>query len=374
MEKGCQIFSEPQAIQQGQVQIGVARTEEEKSDIYRFRYRIYVEEMDKLPAIQGGDALLYDELDEWGLLLYARAGHEIVGTMRVNIGTREQFSPSWQTMLSLERFQRFYGKEKKPLFSYSSKFMIAPRYRNSAISYLLPSRGYELECSQGVEFSFGLCNLYLLRLYEQFGFQRFGGHIEDAEFGLLSPFVLLVNDIAHLKAVRSPYYRLARKRAADTGSKDWFYREFTENSDIINSQLITDEGLWEYLTGRLEDRPEQIMTLLRGLSAREGQKLVGACGVVVRCPAGETIVRQGSSSYDVNVVLAGQVQARDGSVVYPGESFGTNGLLVHPRQGREITAKTDAEILVLSSLSFAKFAHNDPATAHRVIINLSQDS
>ena len=374
MEKGSPMLSESKAVQQEQVQIGVARTEEEKSDVYRFRYRIYVEEMGKLPAVQGREALLYDELDEWGMLLYARAGSEMIGTMRVNIGTMEQFPPGWQASLSLERFRRFYDKDSKPLFSYSSKFMIAPRYRNSAISYLLPSRGYELECGQGVEFSFGLCNLYLLRLYEQFGFRRFGGHIEDAEFGLLSPFVLLVNDIAHLKAVRSPYYRLARKRAVDTGSRDWFYREFAENSDTINSQLITDEGLWEYLTGRLGDQPEQIMTLLRGLSAREGQKLVGSCGVVVRCLAGETIVRQGSSSYDINVVLAGQVQARDGSVFYPGESFGTNGLLVHPRQEREITAKTDAEILVLSSLSFAKFAHNDPATAHRVIINLSQDS
>ena len=61
------------------VTIGFATTAEEKTKIYRFRYRIYAEEMSKrFPNMDHTNKLLYDELDDWALIVYAKAGSEII--------------------------------------------------------------------------------------------------------------------------------------------------------------------------------------------------------------------------------------------------------------------------------------------------------
>lgn len=358
------------------ITIGIAANFLEKMEIYRFRYQVYAEEMSKqFPAMDHANKLLFDDLDKWGVLLYAKAGQQIIGTVRVNIGRLIDFPLFWAKNLSLDRFQKYYGQNNEAEFAYSSKLLIAPAYRNSIAAPMLSAKVYELCCDQ-VQFGFGVCNLYLLRFYEQLGFRQVGQHFIDPGYGLLAPYVLLLDDIEHLRTVRSPFFRLARKRKLQ--NKDivaWFRSEFTENSTILNSQLIDEEDLWAFLQQRLGHALERMIPVLYGISASEAQKFLHCCGIVVQCRAGDQIVTSGISSYDLNILISGELESprsmQNKLRILPGQEFGVNGLVEHPKQTADITAATDAEILVLSSLAFPKFRHAYPAAADRILRNIT---
>ena len=355
------------------IEIAVATTLEEKLKIYHLRYQIYAEEMHKrFPNMDHLNQLLYDELDDWGILLYAKSGSDIIGTLRINIGEATDFSPFWVQALSLRRFTQFNNTQK---FAYTSKFMVLPAYRNSTVPYLLSSKSYEIYCKHQVSFSFGVCNFHLIRLYEQFGFQRFGRNFVDEGYGLLTPYVLLVDDIEHLQTVRSPFFRQARKRThLNTQAKKWFYAEFTETSGIINSQLVRPESLWKALSIRLKSSPTQVIPILQGLSDTDAMKFIYCCGVIVQCHSGDPITFEEDTSYALNILISGILEAKkqsmpDSRPILPGQPIGLNGLVDHPPHTDGTIAVTDAEILVLSSLAFPKFCNSYPNIADQIMQN-----
>jgi len=357
------------------VKIGFATTAEEKMEIYRFRYRIYAEEMSKrFPNMDHTNKLLYDELDDWAFIVYAKIGSEIIGTLRVNIGEINDFPLFWVRVLSLKKFSEFTNDHQQ--FAYTSKFMVAPAYRNSTVSYLLAAESYQLYCHHQVQFSFGVCNFHLLRLYEQFGFRRFGQNFIDDGYGLLAPYVLLVDDIAHLRAVRSPFYRTARKSSSlNSHVVQWFYKEFEESSKTLNSQLVSQEELWEFLSTRFGSFPNQALPILQGLSDIEAIKFLHSCGVVVQCDAGDQIACQGDTNYALNILIAGQLASVSASNIVsnqisPAHAIGVNGLVNHPKHTEDIVAVTDTELLVLSSLAFPKFSNAHPTVANKIIQNI----
>jgi predicted GNAT family N-acyltransferase len=359
------------------VTIGLATTAEEKIEIYGFRYRIYAEEMAKrFPNMDHKNKLLYDDLDDWALIVYAKAGSEIIGTLRVNIGQINDFPSFWIQVLSLNKFSEFTKNNQQ--FAYTSKFMVAAAYRNSTVSYLLAIESYQLYCQHQIQFSFGVCNFHLLRLYEQFGFRRFGRNFIDDGYGLLAPYVLLVDDIAHLRAVRSPFYRAARKRVSlDSQAIPWFYKEFEENSKILNSQLVSQEELWEFLYTRFGTYPNQALPILQDLSDIEAIKFLHSCGVVVHCDAGDQITCQGDTNYALNILISGQLRSANisNSVtthITPAHAIGVNGLVNHPKHTEDIFATTTTEILVLSSLAFPKFSNANPNIANNILQNISR--
>jgi len=356
------------------VTLGIATTPEEKLEIYRLRYQIYAEEMSKkFPNMDHNNKLLFDELDDWGVLLYAKSGSEMIGTLRINIGLLSDFSPFWVQVLSLKRFTQFSKNNQK--FAYTSKFMVSQSYRNSTVSYLLSSKSYELCCKEQVPFNFGVCTFHLLRLYEQFGFRRFGRNFVDDGYGLLAPYVLLVDDIEHLRTVRSPFFRQARKRnCLENQALKWFNTEFIETSNIINSQLVSQEDLWMFLHARFGASPNQTIPLLQGLSEEEAIKFIHCCGIVVQCLPGDHLTFQGDTSYALNILISGNLKSihasqSDSHVILPGQSFGANGLVHHPMHTEDIIAVTDTELLVLSSLAFPKFLHSYPEIANKIIQN-----
>jgi hypothetical protein len=360
-----------------QLTIGFATTLREKREIYRFRYRVYVEEMGmRLGSADSSDKLLYDDMDRWAVLIYAKAGEEIVGTQRVNIGTMAEYPEDLAQYLMLPRFEKFYGEAGKGKYAYTSKLMVAPSYRNSAALHLLTAKGYEVYCDQGAHFNFGVCNFHLLRLYEQFGARRIGGPFGAPGYdGVLAPFVILVDDVEHLRAVRSPFYRQARKRGwAGSEAAAWFGREFPEQAGVINSQLVGEDELWEALGKRLKGVPNKVIPLLRGLPAAEASRFLHECGLVMQCRPGDYIARSGFTSHTLKVLLTGRVRTMGpagAKVVRPGQCFGTVGLVEQPRYVEDVYAATAAEVLVLSRLGFQRFQHSHPDVADKIIRNIA---
>ncbi|WP_110954947.1 GNAT family N-acyltransferase [Anaerosinus massiliensis] len=360
------------------ITLGIADTPEEKLKVYQFRYHIYAEEMSKqFPNMDHRNKLLFDELDEWAIIIYAKVEADIIGTLRINIGNIHNFPSFWQKALDLEKFLAF--QREPSLFAYTSKFMVASDYRNSAVSYLLSARSYAAYCTHQVQFSFGVCNFHLLRLYEQFGFRRYGRNFIDQGYGLLAPYVLLVDDLSHLRAVRSPFYRSARKRnVINLQAAEWFHKTFKENTVHINSQLISQEDLWQHLQQKLSAAPNQSIPILQGLSTIEAMKFLHSCSIIVKCYAGDQIVCEGDTNYALNILINGHLTRTNPSynsekTIAAGQTIGGNGLINHPKHTENVFAVTDAEVLVLSSLAFPKFHHTHPTIAQKVLYNITKN-
>jgi len=356
------------------IKIGIAITPAEKRELYHFRYQIYIEEMSKhLEDTDYTNKLLYDELDEWAILLYAKIGSELIGTARINFGTLAQFPQEVVDFLSLDAFQDFHTEHGDHNFAYAAKLMVAPSHRNSPVLYLLIAKCYELFCSNQVQFAFAGCNFHLLRLYEQMGFHRYSKNFVYPGYGLLAPIVLAVNDIQHLRMVRSPFFRTARKReAVDTQAVERFHAKFTKYSPMINSQIVTEEELWSILCKCLACPPTEAITVLRQLSVIEAKKFLHCCGIYVQCNPGDIITNQGDISYSFNILISGMLKSLTfhrpvKEYTLPGQHFGANGLTGHTKHTEDIVAIDSVEILVLSGIAFQKFFHSHPDIAHKIV-------
>lgn len=361
------------------IRIGIAATPAEKREIYRFRYQTYVEEMSKhIKGIDHTNKLLYDDMDDWGLILYAKVGAELIGTARINIGTVEDFPKEVTAFLSLDTFQDCCEE-----YSFVTKIMVLPAYRNSPVFYMLIAKCYELSYKRQIEFIFGICNYHLIRIYEKLGMHRYFKNFELPGYGLQVPIVMLVNDIQHLRNIRSPFYRLARQRGkVDTQAVEWFHAKFTKQSSFVNSHMVTEEDLWSVLDNRLHCPPNEAITILHGLSVSEAKKLLHCCGSLIPCNPGNLLTNQGDVSYTYNILISGKLKsmtfirpAKEYSI--PGQSFGADGLTEHNMHAENIMAIDTAEILILSGNAFQRFYHTHPEIAHKItknIINLHRKS
>ncbi len=362
---------------EGSIEIGIAITPEEKREIYHYRFQAYVEEMSKhIEEADYTNKLLNDDLDEWGFLLYAKINSKLIATARINIGILSDFPVKVVEFLSLDRFKNYFVDNGDQRFSYCAKLFVTPSYRSSPALYLLMAKCYELSLHNQAQFVYCACNFHLLRLYEQMGFHRYSKNFVYPGYGLLTPIIFVLNDIQHLRTIRSPLFRLARKREnVDTQAVEWFYEKFIRNSPKINSQLVTEEELWSILCKGLK-QPTKAIHILRELSEAEAKKFLHSCGSLVQCDTGDIITTQGDISYSYNILLSGKLKSLTfhhpiKEYTSPGQHFGANGLTEHNKHTEDIAAINPVEILVLSGMAFPRFFHSHPDIAHKIVRALS---
>ncbi len=357
--------------------IGKATTSEEKREVYRLRYRIYAEEISyKLVNVDHVNKLLYDDLDGWGTVFYAKIGSEYIGTVRVNIGQISDFSSEIVETYSMDRFLLFYNGQKNYNFGLASKGMVAPSCRKLPVFSMLMTKVFEEYCDNQVHFGFGNSNFYLLPLYEHYGYRRIGKNTVEPSFGVATSFVIIPEDIHHLKKVNSPFLNsaLAKGKRQNNSVVKWFRSQFSETANIANSQLISEEKLWTTLRVRLGHPPNEVMPILAGLSQAAAKKLLSRCSVVVQCPKGSYIVTREDVSQEITILLSGELYSNDSpdvNQVIPGQHFGGNGIPNRTKHSNSVMAATDTEILVLSYHFFLKFRRSYPDIADKILQNLN---
>jgi len=273
-----------------QVQIGIATTNDEKEAIYKFRYQVYIEEMGKpLESADHSNGKIYDPVDDWSILIYAQINSIIIGTSRLTIAKAVDFPVLLQKIFSMDKFESLYPQAR---LSLATKLAIKAEYRGSQVLYSISSKAYEVWRKHNVQYTFGGCNPYLIPLYEQLGFQRFAANFTDPGYGMLTPLVLIIEGVDHFRAVRSPFYRIARRWANDPIPSIKFLDAFPSVQSFINTQLITKEALWDTVTLILGNSPLRGIHLLNGLT-REESSILLHLGAIFPCAPGDQIYGHG---------------------------------------------------------------------------------
>lgn len=354
--------------------ICIATTLAEKKAIYQFRYKIYVEEMSKYRLdLTHHDKELADEMDEWAILIYVKNAKEVIGTARMNIGKMSDFSEAVIENLSMKGFHEYYDNNGDYQVAFVTKLMVALEYRSSSVLYLIMSKVYEFYSKKGVQFAFGACNLYLLHFYEKMGYHRYGKNFTDFGYGLLSPIIMLTNDLKHFRKIRSPFFRIARNKAKINSQEiEWFHENFTKKLNLVNSQLVTAEELWSILCERLHGLPTEVIEILQDLSIEEAKLFLHSCSSIVQCAPEEIITVQGDVSYSYNILLSGRLKSLTfinpiKEYKIPGQYFGANGLTEHNKHTEDIVTTTQSEILVLTGFAFPKFSNANLDIAHKIV-------
>ncbi len=358
----------------------VAQTNAEKEAVYNFRYNVYVEEMDKHRIDADlNHKMISDLFDDWAINIYAEKSGKIVGVNRLNIAPANKFPKDIIHTLDLKRFIQLGGLEENENITLMTKLMVDKAFRNSPLLYLLMKKSYELFAEYDIQFGFGGCNLHLLRLYEQMGLHRYAENFIDGGYGLLFPIVMLADDVDHFRRVRSPLYRLARKRTNKNLDKvTWFHETFQNNSNIMNSQIISADALWDFLCRTLKASPTNILPILDGLSVEEAKIFVHSCGIIIQCQPNNLLTLQGEVSYSHTILLSGKLQSK--TIIkpqkhyLPGDYFGANGLTEQNKHIEDIVAIAPSQILVLTGLGFQRFSNSNFEIAHKIVKNCRQIS
>lgn len=363
-----------------QIHIRMAVSEKEKQLVYRLRYQIYVEEMGKkLATVNHRHRLLYDDMDDWGLLFYAMAGREIVGTLRLHIGRAHDFAPELVEAMAMDKFASFRPRSgSPPPLSFGSKGMIAPHYRNSQVLNMLVTANYETCRQQGVLFNLIGCAPAIVAMHEHIGARRYKSNFFVPDYGYMVPLVILLDDVHHLQQVRSPLGRVADRWPNSPEAAAWFAGEFPQApARYINKQLTGEAELWRLLCDKLGRRPEAAIDLFRGLSEAEARICANA-GHLVFCEQGDTIIYPDDILNAVYVIVAGSLRARShapgrrptASFLGPGQACGEKAYRNRERENATVVARTDAELLVFPRNALARLEAQHPDIAAKLLRNM----
>jgi predicted GNAT family N-acyltransferase len=178
------------------------RGPEELEQLFRFRYTVYVEEMNRMQKhADHARKRIRDPLDEFAanLVAWDEAG-SIVGAVRVNsaregdLGAYEQFYD-----------MRSAGDAHPWSTSITTRLMIAPKYRHSQLAVRLTTAAYETGLTRGDKFNFIDCNEHLIPFFTGLGFIQHIPRRRHEEYGLVACMRLSLLDRDHLQAIRSPF-------------------------------------------------------------------------------------------------------------------------------------------------------------------------
>lgn len=356
--------------------IAFASTPDERERIFRFRYRIYVQEMGKQPSYADHvNSRLCDDMDNDAAAIgYAAAGDEIIATIRWNQGTAKTIPERWKKIYALDRFSR-YAPEA---LGFSSRLMLAPAWRGSMVLNALLASLFRRGREAGALFDFINCAPSLIELYEQLGYRRYTDGFVDEDVGYRVPLVLVLDDVEHMRAVHSPFMRLPVPIASDPAIPAWFREEFTGQLGIVNRRLVDAGEFWRSLEEKLRRAPTEAIPLFEGLSTEEAHRFLKS-GVILKCRAGDAILRRGDVGNEMFVVLSGLVEVRQGvtgrhaalALMGPGQLFGEMAFLSQRPRTADVVAVEDVEVLVLNQSFLKRAIKRSPDITARVLLNLS---
>ncbi|MBD3887547.1 cyclic nucleotide-binding domain-containing protein [Phormidium tenue FACHB-886] len=356
------------------LKVQVATTPEEKQEIYQFRYKVYIEEMKKsLRYANHIEKTLKDKLDETAILLYIKFEDEIVATVRKNLLSSSSLSENISQAFAVHRFTAAFPTET---ISFSSRLMVAPQWRNSAVLGMIVMEFYRDARARNLQFDFSHAAPWLVPFYENLGYRRYVDNFFDEDAGLQIPMVLLMEDVEHLRAVHSPFYRVARKASNASTAKNWFNQEFPEHKRLINTCRSTVDEVWEFWVAKLHQQSNPNIELFQGLTDQGIQQLLKS-SFFHGAKAGETLLRNGDIANAVFLVLSGVVEvsnANSGSKTLLGsyQTFGEATLFTQLPSPEQAIATTDVEVLVLPVQTVMKAMKTSPESMCQFFFNASR--
>ena len=143
--------------------LNVSRADKSLEEIARFRYDIYIREMQlPLPGVDHDLGLLADSLDLLATHITACQDGQLVGTVRLNFN---MVPSSLKTALEIDNLPR--------PFVYCSRLCIVNSCRGSALVNQLTRASFDIFHQMNAQVAICHCYPHLLKLYKRSGFEPY---------------------------------------------------------------------------------------------------------------------------------------------------------------------------------------------------------
>ena len=181
----------------------IATAGPELESVYEFRYRIYVEEMQRTQHYADhARRRIVDPLDANGHQIVARQRDALVGVVRINL-CGERDVGYYRDLCAME----VAGSDHPTATSLCTRLMVAPEFRRSTLAVRLCEFVYAFAMRQGIRHNFIDCNDHLVPFFAGLGYVAHVARTMHPEYGMVNPMHLRLRDRAHLTRVRSPFLR-----------------------------------------------------------------------------------------------------------------------------------------------------------------------
>jgi len=351
------------------VEVFRAQSEQDREELFRFRYGVYVEEMGRYrrTADHRGQRLLEPE-DAHSILYGAREDGQAVGTSRLTLGA-DGFSPRQIEQYSLGPF---LSEVPAQLMAIGERLMVAPRHRGSTVASKLRELALRDIEAGGVRLVFGNCEPHLLSMNLSAGGRTYAEHnINSEEAGYLIPLLFLGGDTDGLAAAIG---------SLDGDGRPCLLRSLEAalaRSDAVRSASVMAPGeYWAHVEGALERLEEEELHAFAGLDTAERRECISRSNII-ECAPGDRVLKEGGSSQNLFLVLEGTLEVRHRgrfvNVLQPGDVFGEMAfLLALPRQSDVYAATPGVKILSLSDGTLHKLMAEEPTLAAKLLLNISR--
>lgn len=193
-------------------EIRAARTDEERGEVARFQYAVFVKENDWY--IAGADHLgRVVPLPQGGVILAAWASGAVVGTMTIDHYRIGEAPPAIAAKYGLDRFWRVDPGVGVVVIS---KLAVKEAFRRTkygrrqqTIAAMLFGVAYKLAAERGVQLAFWDAAPALTRYYYQVGARAYAANQRLPESGIAVPLALALFDLTRLQKMNSPLAAVA---------------------------------------------------------------------------------------------------------------------------------------------------------------------
>jgi CRP-like cAMP-binding protein len=358
--------------------VRVAETAPEREGVYRFRYKVYIEELHYNYEADHERKWLKqpeDELPET-TLLYTGSPDEVTSCVRVRAWRPGQVPSPVAQALSLERF---LGIERLNV-AHIGRMMIRRTLRGKIVLPSLLAGGYEfLAGERGTDLAFLDCVPGIVRHYRRLGARPYGGRVKDLGYSPGIPLVIVLSDYQHLKrsgSVVAPlvkkYFGPGKREPLDLAPLRHLFE-----GDTVPVEFDAKK-VWAALQEKLllSDEREHFPTFVDQLP-EPALRRMAASGYLLRIEAGHLITREGIGQREMYVILEGACEVESAgrrlALLEQGDLFGEIAFFSEAgERTASVRALTECRLLVLRRKFLDELAGSDPDAAYRILLNVSR--
>ncbi len=354
-------------------EIGRAETDAEREAVYRLRYDVYVQEMNRYSSIADHqNRWLVEPDDASSRLYYARNADGVaVGTMRLTWGGDTEFSARHVEQYGLAPFLDQIPREQVVL---GERFMVTTEQRGTDLVFRMFKQYLDFVADKRIQLMFGDCEPHLLNLYVGMGFRTYSStNVNSPETGYLIPLVMVPEDLDYMRSIRSSLVPMLPDFGTDSRVPACLAVLLAEHGAVVSSALSSKEHYWADIDRALE-LSENPIHLFDGLNAAEEERCLAKSNTI-ECRQGDHLIKNGNVAHNMFVVLDGLLEIRVEdevvAVCTSGDVVGEMAFLLESPRSADVYAVQDGtRVLSLSESALRELMGEDPVAASKLLLNL----
>ena len=360
----------------GLEKVTLASSPEEKEAIYRLRYQIYVEELNKkIKTADHVNKTIIDPEDKLpqSKLYYTGPLEQMTGTMRLTLWPKGTITDEIKDLYSLHLFPDIDTFDIMD----TGRLVLTKNARGKLVFPAMTRVAYEFACKDNdVYFIFCYCAPGLVKSYRRLGFRPYQASLISTYDGLRAPLVMITSDREYFRAVNSPLTPLVDAHFGKRKKASLNLEPYSEILEQKNSCLqMAPESLWKKLQDELTQKPA-VPSFTDSLTESELKKLTDK-GFILNVPQNQTVIRRDLQDRELFVILDGVFEVytdnRRLALLHKGEIFGEVALLCDSgRRTASIRALSSGRVFVLRRKFISELMDKEPKIAAKILYNISR--